>query len=209
MVGAQPFCSTEINRFLNNMNENSVGHGVCSPAHNRFDSIRDDSVYNSIGSGPPPSQWSRSGAASSSLKSRLQNKVHGLTSEQLSFSVDPRAKFNGGDMGGIINYDYERDYILEAIMQDKTIQAEKARKKSFDLRRTTKAHQGNVNAAKKRMEKIRENELLALQPPKKHQAGTVPEYYPMTKVNKMLKEGETWGAEADRAAEAGEKESGI
>jgi len=43
-------------------------------------------------------------------------------------------------MAGIMNYDYERDYIIEAMMQDKVIQAKKLRKKSFDLRKTTKAH---------------------------------------------------------------------
>ena len=93
--------------------------------------------------GPPSSQWSRSGATSSNLntlKSKLQGKTHGLTSEEISHSIDPQARRNGGKMTGIINYDYERDYILEAMMQDKVIQAEKTRKKSFDLRKTTKAH---------------------------------------------------------------------
>jgi hypothetical protein len=42
-------------------------------------------------------------------------------------------------MAACINYEYERDYIIESMMQDKMIQAKKARKKSFDLRKTTKA----------------------------------------------------------------------
>ena len=57
-------------------------------------------------------------------------------------------------MCGIINYDYERDYILEAMMQDKMLQNKKARKKSFDLRKTTKAQEGNIKMTKKRLEKI-------------------------------------------------------
>lgn len=57
-------------------------------------------------------------------------------------------------MHGIINYDYEKDYVMEAMMQDKMLQNKKARKKSFDLRKTTKAHEGNLNMTKKRLEKI-------------------------------------------------------
>ena len=56
-----------------------------------------------------------------------------------------------GQMAECINYDYERDYILEAMMQDKVIQEKKARKKSFDLRKTTKAHEATVFATKKRI----------------------------------------------------------
>lgn len=44
-----------------------------------------------------------------------------MTSEQHSYSTTPGGKTNGGDMVGIINYDYERDYILEAMMQDKML----------------------------------------------------------------------------------------
>lgn len=66
-------------------------------------------------------------------------------------------------MTGLINYEYERDYILEAMMQDKMLQSKKARKKSFDLRRTTKAHEGNISMAKKRLEKIQQNEMSKAQ----------------------------------------------
>ena len=37
------------------------------------------------------------------------------------------------------------------MLQDKMLQDKKQRKKSFDYRRTTKAHEGNVLAAKKRI----------------------------------------------------------
>jgi len=62
-------------------------------------------------------------------------------------------------MAACINYDYEKDYILEALMNDKMLQAKKLRKKSFDLRKTTKAQEGIMNAAKKRIERIREKEM--------------------------------------------------
>lgn len=50
MVGNQPFVSTELHRFMTNMQDLPSGNQVHSPKHNRFDSIRDEEVYNSIGS---------------------------------------------------------------------------------------------------------------------------------------------------------------
>lgn len=148
-----------------NMQDLPCGNQVHSPKHNRFDSIRDEEVYNNVGDNAQPPQsasqsgWSRSAVTTSSinhtkLKAKLQGQCHGMTSEQHSYSTTPGGKTNGGDMVGIINYDYERDYILEAMMQDKMLQSKKARKKSFDLRKTTKAHEGNINMTKKRLEKI-------------------------------------------------------
>ena len=132
-----------------------LGHQVHSPKHNRFDSIRDEDVYNSVGQpGTSQSNWSRS-VTSSSLKNKFKERVsaqtHGLTSEQFAHKQDPRSKKEGGEIGACINYDYERDYVLEAMLQDKMLQDKKQRKKSFDYRRTTKAHEGNVLAAKKRI----------------------------------------------------------
>ena len=57
-------------------------------------------------------------------------------------------------MGDIMNNEYEKDYVLEALMQDKALQSKKHRKRNFDFRRTTKAHQGNMSVARKRIEKI-------------------------------------------------------
>ena len=51
----------------------------------------------------------------------------------------------------MINYDYERDYKLEALMQENVLKAKKVRRKSSEMRRTTKAHQGNIQATKKRI----------------------------------------------------------
>lgn len=83
-------------------------------------------------------------------------------------------------MASCINYDYERDYILEALMQDKMLQAKKARKKSFDLRKTTKAQEGQLIATKKRIEMIKlkeasEHTAVDLLP---HKKGTTPMFYP-------------------------------
>lgn len=77
-----------------------------------------------------------------------------MTSEQSAYVTNHGGKSNGGNMQGIINYDYEKDYVMEAMMQDKMLQNKKARKKSFDLRKTTKAHEGNISMTKKRLEKI-------------------------------------------------------
>lgn len=50
MVGSKPFVSTELHRFMTNMQDLPSGNQVHSPKHNRFDSIRDEEVYVSIGS---------------------------------------------------------------------------------------------------------------------------------------------------------------
>ena len=42
-----------------------------------------------------------------------------MTSEELSRVADPTVKQNGGQMKACISYDYERDFILEAMLQDK------------------------------------------------------------------------------------------
>ena len=78
-------------------------------------------------SGRPTSstQWSTASTRLSKLKLKLQSQTHGLTSEQLCLVQDRQAKTNGGDMSACINYDYERDYILEAVMHDKMLQAKK------------------------------------------------------------------------------------
>ena len=171
MIGNQPFVSTELHRFMTNMQDMPSGNQVHSPKHNRFDSIRDEEVYRSIGNAAYSGQnqhgttsnsgWSRSAVTASSasmnltqLKAKLQARTHGMTSEQHSFATTPGGRQNGGDIHGIINYDYEKDYVMEAMMQDKMLQNKKARKKSFDLRKTTKAHEGNLNMTKKRLEKI-------------------------------------------------------
>ena len=89
-------------------------------------------------------------------------------------------------------------------MQDKMIQEKKARKKSFDLRKTTKAHQGNILATKKRLfeiaKKASNSNTTSGGTPLK--LGKVPQYYPMGKVNKILSERDKDGiATVDAAAE--------
>ena len=51
LTDEQPFVSTELHRFMVKKQDLPLGHGFHSPLHNRFDGIRDDSVYNSIGGG--------------------------------------------------------------------------------------------------------------------------------------------------------------
>lgn len=152
--------------------------------HNRFDAIRDESVYNSIGGGIPPSEWSRSGASTSlnKLKQKLQGRTHGLTSEQLSRAANPNARIESGAMAACINYDYERDYIMESLMQDKMLQAKRARKKSFDMRKTTKAQEGQLIATKKRIENIKLKEASAHTAVDLVHRDVRPVYYPMKQI---------------------------
>ena len=72
------------------------------------------------------------------------------------------------------------------MLNDKMIQAKKQRKKSFDLRKTTKAQEGQLKETKKRLERIHEAELRAQTPAKKHVAGAVSQYYPSAKGNQMM-----------------------
>ena len=134
-----------------------------SPTHNRIDSIRDDSVYKSVGGDKSASgtTWSMTAASSnfSKLKLKLQSQTHGLTSEQVATCMDPSAKVNAGQMKNCLSHEYERDFIIESLLNDQLHQNEKARKKSFDFRRTTKAHKGNLLATKKRLQKIKEKEM--------------------------------------------------
>ena len=85
-----------------------------SPQHNRVDSIRDDSVYKSVGGDKSQSGASAGMSGNSSfcmtaassnlskLKMKLQQQVHGLTSEQVAIVQDKRAKVDGGDMAACI-----------------------------------------------------------------------------------------------------------
>ena len=73
--------------------------------------------------------------------------------------IDPTAKVNAGQMANCLSHEYQRDFIIESLLNDQLHQNEKARKKSFDFRKTTKAHRGNLLATKKRLQKIREKEM--------------------------------------------------
>lgn len=95
----------------------------------------------------------------SRLRQSLQQKTHGLTSEEIFNQVDPNRRINGGDIANCITYEYERDYLLESILNDKLYKKQEQQRKSFDLRRTTKAHQGYVKTAEKRLLKIKEKEM--------------------------------------------------
>jgi hypothetical protein len=65
----------------------------------------------------------------------------GMTSEELSKNNDVSAKTNGGQMANCLTYDYERDFILEAMLKDKIRQEEKSELRKFDLRKTTKTQE--------------------------------------------------------------------
>ena len=81
MIGNQPFVSTELHRFMTNMQDMPSGNQVHSPKHNRFDSIRDEEVYKSIGNAAYSGQnqlgttsnsgWSRSAVTASSASMNL------------------------------------------------------------------------------------------------------------------------------------------
>ena len=77
-------------------------------------------MYNSVGGGnnkPSSSQWSRTSPSNlSKFKTAMQERTHGLTSEQLTHVQDPRSRVQGGEIGACITYEYEKDYIMESLM---------------------------------------------------------------------------------------------
>lgn len=85
-------------------------------------------------------------------------------------------------MKACINYDYERDYILEAMLMDKTRQENKNVQKKFDFRKTTKTSEARIKLGREKMKNQKESSVVS----KSHKPGSVPQYYPMVKVNKML-----------------------
>ena len=102
--------------------------------------------------------------------------------------VDPRQKANGGMAVGCINGDYEKDFVLEAMLNDRRFQERKAKKKSFDYNRGTKTTEARNATARRKLKILKEKEKLAYTSEKTHKLGTVPQFYPMVNINKMLNE---------------------
>ena len=182
--------SQELRRFALKRGHTPKGAGVCSPGHNRIDGIRDETVYNSINSSM--SAWSTvsnsTRARDSAFRRSLQSATHGATSEQITLKKDPRQKANGGQVAGCINGDYERDFMMESLLNDRRFQERKAVKKSFDLNRGTKTTELRKRTASRKLKILKDKEALAYAPEKTHDGGVVPQFYPMVKINDMLNE---------------------
>jgi len=182
--------SYELRKFALKRGHTPKGNGVCSPGHNRIDGIRDDSVYNSINSGM--SAWTTVSNSTrnrdSAFRRSLQSATHGATSTQITLKKDPRQKAQGGQVAGCINGDYERDFIMESLLNDRRYQERKAVKKSFDLNRGTKTTELRNRTAKRKLKILKDKEALAFAPEKTHAGGVVPQFYPMVKINDMLNE---------------------
>ena len=54
-------------------------------------------------------------------------------------------------MKACIGYEYEKDYILEAMLQDKVRQESKAAFKRFDLRKTTKTSEARMKLGREKV----------------------------------------------------------
>ena len=197
--GDQEFVSTELQRFVENKADLVPGHQIHSPLHNRFDSVRESEVYNSIGSSSGWRSILQSGKMARIKNQWPGSKPCGLTSEELSFANDPTAKQNGGQMGPCISHNYERDFILEAMLKDKMRQDSKAAQKRFDLRKTTKTNEARIRAAKDKLKSMNDREKSAGS--LKHKPGSVPQYYPMVKVNKLLNGKELAALNVDQRSE--------
>ena len=81
-----------------------------------------------------------------------------MTSEELSRVIDPTSKNNGGQIKACIGYEYEKDYILEAMLQDKVRQDSKAAMKRFDLRKTTKTSEARMKLSREKVRLLKERE---------------------------------------------------
>ena len=74
------------------------------------------------------------------------------------------------------------------MLNDRRFQERKALKRSFDLNRGTKTTELRNHTAKRKLKILKEKEKLAYAPEKTHAMGTVPQFYPMVKINQMLNE---------------------
>ena len=61
-------------------------------------------------------------------------------------------------MKACIGYEYEKDYILEAMLQDKVRQESKAAFKRFDLRKTTKTSEARMKLGREKVRLLKEKE---------------------------------------------------
>ena len=106
----------------------------------------------------------------------------GMTSEELSRVYDPTAKQNGGQLKACLTHDYERDFILEAMLRDKVHQEEKQDAKKFNLRKTTKTQESRTRMNREKLRSFDKDSSV----PQIRKAGEVSHYYPTVKVNKLL-----------------------
>ena len=117
------FVSFELNKFNTKRLGTPSGHGLTSPMHNRVNSIRDEAVYNSINgdhaykavSGP----GSRASSRDTKIRNSLKDRTFGGTSEKITLMVNPSQKANAGHMAGCINGEYEKDFVMEAMLNDR------------------------------------------------------------------------------------------
>ena len=108
------------------------------------------------------SSWNRATTASSNLSKlrlKMQSQTHGITSEQMANQQDPNSKINGGDIAQCLQYEYERDFIVESVLNDRLYEQDRQRKKSYDFRKSTKASRASVKAAKKRLQQLKDKEM--------------------------------------------------
>ena len=111
--------STELQRFMENRKGFTIGNGLHSPLHNRFDTVRDSDVYNSINSSKGWKSILSSGNVQKIKNQWPGSRPCGLTSDEISYAADPALKSFGGQMQQCITHGYEKDFVLEARLNDK------------------------------------------------------------------------------------------
>ena len=89
-------------------------------------------------------------------------------------------------MAATIQADYEKDFVLEAMLNDMRFQEKKALKRSIDMRRSTKTSEARNVTAKRKLKILEMKEKSIFSPQKFHEVGTVPTYYPAKAISKML-----------------------
>lgn len=71
-------------------------------------------------------------------------------------------------MAGCINGDYEKDFVMEAMLNDRRFQERRAVKRSFDFKRGTKTSEMRNATAKRKLKILNEKEKTAWAPDKPH-----------------------------------------
>ena len=68
---------------------------------------------------------------------KLQDKVLGSSSRHINETSDFFAKVNGGTMQGVMQHDYQKDFLCEMNMRDSRVQQSKDRRGKINFRRNT------------------------------------------------------------------------
>jgi len=130
--------SHELTRYIARNRNFQSGHSVFTPAENKLDT---NDARNQIKMVDISSR-----ATSANVSARTQ-RTYGATSHTMAVKMDPMAKHGGGTIYGCLTNLYERNFLLEAALNDLRYKERHPAKIKFSAgSRTTKANEARMRA---------------------------------------------------------------